>query len=90
MHNAQIPSTVFSNLFHMLVHVGKGWNSMVCSQETPGLLGPATPSVTRISRPAFLQSMPLKNRGEALFSIIHRQTTLIQLFSRWTISRQAV
>ena len=67
MHNAKIQTTVFSNLFHTLVHTEKDWNRMTCSQETSGLLGPASPSVTRISRPEFLQSMPLKNVGKFCF-----------------------
>ena len=54
MHNAKIQTTVFSNIFHTLVHTEKDWNRMTYSQETSGLLGPATPSVTRIIRPAFL------------------------------------
>lgn len=48
MHNAQIHRTVFPNRFHILVYIGKDWNSMVCSQETPVPLGPAIPRFTRI------------------------------------------
>lgn len=85
-----MPRIVFPKLFHFFLHIGKDWNTMVCGQETPGLLDPATLKVTRINISEFLYSMPLNSCEEVLFSIIYHKNSVIQLFSCWIISRQAV
>lgn len=77
MHNAQIHRTVFPNRFHILVYVGKDWNSMVCSQETPVPLGPAIPRFTRIGISAFLLPVPLKSCGAALLWTMYQKIPLI-------------
>lgn len=72
---------MFPDLLHIMVQIGKDWNSRVCSQETPGLLDPAIPRFTRISISAFLSSTPLRSCREVLLWTTHHKIIIIQFFS---------